>query len=143
MKKLIFLSFLSLLIFSNVACQSTKPTIVKLMIDETVEIKDSKVKVTVYGYNPWMADVSADVVHIQEFEIAQLPETIKLEVPEKAREKVNYLSEGDEPNYYLSFNWDSNGDEESRAIGDLFPKEIAPRIKLYQKNEMMLKVLKD
>lgn len=56
MKKLMFLSFLSLLIFSSAACQSTKSTIVKLKIDETVEIKDSKVKVTVYGYNPWMAD---------------------------------------------------------------------------------------
>lgn len=84
-----------------------------------------------------------DVVHVQEFQISKLPKTIKLDIPANAREKVSYLSEGDKPNYYLSFDWDSNGDDRSRAIGDLFPKEIAPKIKLYQKNEMMLKVLKD
>lgn len=156
MNKIMRYVLLSLVLLGSFSCNNTiapnsiepnslkniKPTVVHLSIDENVEIKGKEVEVSVYGYNPWMADVDADLIHKQQLEISKLPTKIELNIPENARAKVRHLSEGDQPNYYLHFEWDSNGDGKNPFKGDLYPKEIAPKIQLYGVSEMKMKVLK-
>jgi hypothetical protein len=136
----LLLAFLMLNCFSCAIGQG--PTVVEISTEEEVDIKQTKLTISIYGYNPMMADVSADLVYQQEVEIESLPARIALNIPKEVRSKVNYLEADEMPRYYLAFDWDSNGDGHPNRKGDLFPKDFYT-INLGAKHQVLMELIKD
>ena len=119
-------------------------TTVRLSSEEQLEIKNKALKVTVYGYDRRMADVSADIIHVQEYNIASIPSSIQLNIPPNPYRKINHLENNSDAQFYLLISWDSNGDGEARSKGDIdFDWDIKfPNIKLGRRQTLTLKTIR-
>ncbi len=87
-------------------------TVIRFKSDNEVPLTDSsKVKIVVYGYSLWVADVAATIIAEKTFLIPSLDSTFNVEFNrsdfQKVKEKVG---EENEFGYYIKFKIDVNND---------------------------------
>ncbi|REC49994.1 hypothetical protein [Chryseobacterium pennipullorum] len=111
---------------------------------ENFTIKNPKLKVSLYGSDPTLADVPATLITEKEFEQTSVPFTIDLPVPNDAASKITPSSKGP-AKYYVGVEWDSDGNGKANEKGDIFidhDKQF-PNVKLDgETQKVYLKVLK-
>ena len=107
-------------------------------------IKNSKLKVSLYGVDEQLADAPATLITEQEYEQKSVPFTIDLPVPKDAESKINPKPAGP-AKYYVTVSWDSDGNGKAGEKGDIFidyDKQF-PTVKLINETQKVyVKVLK-
>ncbi|MBB6330396.1 hypothetical protein HNP24_001346 [Chryseobacterium sediminis] len=111
---------------------------------ENFTIKNSKLKVSLYGMDERLADAPATLITEKEYEQKSVPFTIDLPVPKDAESKINPKPAGP-AKYYVTISWDSDGNGKADEKGDIFidyDKQF-PNVKLNNETQKIyLKVLK-
>lgn len=73
-------------------------------------IKNSKLKVSLYGVQANMADVPATLITEKEYTQEKVPFSIDLPVPNNPKSLVSpKMAETDPIKYYVTISWDANG----------------------------------
>lgn len=107
-------------------------------------IKNPKLKVSLYGHDPLLADAPAILITEKEYEQTSVPFTINLPVPEDAASRFDPKA-ADRIKYYVSLEWDSDGNGKAGEKRDIYidhDKEF-PNVKLDgEQQKIYLKILK-
>eukprot|EP01083_Nonionella_stella_P316372 1146777_1 len=82
------------------------------------EIINPNFNITVYGYDPNMADVSASIITRQSFTADQVPFALNITLPQDTYTLIDPPTDTNSAKYYLHLNWDSDGNGQ-RCEGDL------------------------
>lgn len=107
-------------------------------------IKNPKLKVSLFGHDPLLADAAATLIAEKEYEQKSVPFTIDLPVPKDAAKLVDPKS-ADRIEYYISTEWDSDGNGKANEKGDVFidHDKAFPKVKLNgELQKVYLKILK-
>ncbi len=111
---------------------------------EDFEIKNPKVKVSLYAHDPLLADVPAVLITEQEYEETTIPFTINMPVPKDAMSDMDPKKK-DRMKYYVSIEWDSDGNGKVGDKRDIYidhDKEF-PNVKLNgEQQTVYLKIMK-
>lgn len=86
---------------------------------DTFNIKNAKLKISLYGISANLSDAPATLITEKEIEQKTVPFTIDLPVPANASSLIKpAVKEGEPVKYYVTINWDSdgNGKEEKGDI---------------------------
>lgn len=111
---------------------------------EQFTIKNSKLKVSLYGVSEGLQDAPATLITESEFEVKTIPYTIELPVPKDAESKINPKPTNG-VKYYIATEWDSDGNGKANEKGDIFidHDKAFPTVKLNNETQKIyLKVLK-
>ncbi|MCQ9639147.1 YbaY family lipoprotein [Chryseobacterium sp. WG14] len=107
-------------------------------------IKNPKLKVSLYGHDPLLADAPATLITEKEYEQTSVPFTIDLPVPKDAASRIDPKAAGS-MKYYVSIEWDSDGNGKAGEKRDIYidhDKEF-PNVKLNgELQKVYLKILK-
>lgn len=107
-------------------------------------IKNPKLKVSLYGHDPLVADAPAILITEKEYEKTSVPFTINLPVPKDAASHFDPKDAG-RIKYYVSIEWDSNGNGKPNEKEDIYidhDKQF-PNVKLDgEPQKVYLKILK-
>lgn len=104
---------------NNTAGTDSKTVKIEFSGIENFTVKNPKFKVSLYGTDPNLADAPATLITEKEFEQKSIPFTIDLPVPEDADSRITPKPSGP-VKYYISLDWDSDGNGKSNEKGDLF-----------------------
>ncbi|BAP31769.1 uncharacterized protein CHSO_2732 [Chryseobacterium sp. StRB126] len=107
-------------------------------------IKNSKLKVSLYGVSEGLQDAPATLITENEFEVKTIPYTIELPIPEDAESKINPKPTNG-VKYYIATEWDSDGNGKANEKGDIFidHDKAFPNVKLNNETQKIyVKVLK-
>lgn len=98
---------------------------------DTFTIKNSKLKVSLYGVSEGLQDAPATLITENEFEVKTIPYTIELPIPEDAESKINPKPTNG-VKYYIATEWDSDGNGKANEKGDIFidHDKAFPNVKL-------------
>ncbi|SIQ32014.1 hypothetical protein SAMN05880574_11030 [Chryseobacterium sp. RU37D] len=111
---------------------------------EKFSIKNPKLKVSLYGHDPLLADTPATLITEQEYEETSIPFTINMPVPKDAADRIDPKIK-DRIKYYVSIEWDSDGNGKASEKRDIYidhDKEF-PNVKLNgEPQKIYLKILK-
>ncbi|PXW18104.1 hypothetical protein C8D70_101430 [Chryseobacterium sp. CBTAP 102] len=111
---------------------------------DNFNIKNPKLKVSLYAHDPLLADAPATLITEKEYEQTSVPFTIDLPVPKDAASRINPKAAGD-MKYYVSIEWDSDGNGKAGEKRDIYidhDKEF-PNVKLNgEPQKVYLKILK-
>ncbi|ALR30415.1 hypothetical protein ATE47_07700 [Chryseobacterium sp. IHB B 17019] len=111
---------------------------------ESFNIKNPKFKVSLYGSDPNLMDVKATLITEKEFEQKSVPFTIDLPIPKNPESLINPKPVNG-VKYYVTTEWDSDGNGKTREKGDIFidyDKKF-PNVELNnQTQKIYLKILK-
>lgn len=111
---------------------------------DNFNIKNPKLKVSLYAHDPLLADAPATLITEKEYEQTSVPFTIDLPVPKDAASRINPKTAGD-MKYYVSIEWDSDGNGKAGEKRDIYidhDKEF-PNVKLNgEPQKVYLKILK-
>ncbi|SIQ04849.1 hypothetical protein [Chryseobacterium sp. RU33C] len=111
---------------------------------DNFNIKNPKLKVSLYAHDPLLADAPATLITEKEYEQTSVPFTIDLPVPKDAASRINPKEAGD-MKYYVSIEWDSDGNGKAGEKRDIYidhDKEF-PNVKLNgEPQKVYLKILK-
>lgn len=86
---------------------------------DTFTIKNSKLKVSLYGISEGLQDTPATLIAEKEFEGKAIPFTIELPLPADAQSKINPKPMKG-AKYYIATEWDSDGNGKANEKGDIF-----------------------
>lgn len=115
----ILLLFITLSIFTS--CEKDEENLqikVEFIGSESYEIVNPEFEVQVYGYDPNYEDFPDTIITRQKFNSTVIPFIFKIEIPENAADKIEYISEKKDAQYYMYIEWDSDGNGQ-RCNGDL------------------------
>lgn len=107
-------------------------------------IKNSKLKVSLYGISEGLQDAPATLITESEFEVKTIPYTIELPIPENAESKINPKPTNG-VKYYIATEWDSDGNGKANEKGDIFidHDKAFPNVKLNSETQKIyVKILK-
>jgi outer membrane murein-binding lipoprotein Lpp len=107
-------------------------------------IKNSKLKVSLYGVSEGLQDAPATLITESEFEVKTIPYTIELPIPGDAESKINPKPTNG-VKYYIATEWDSDGNGKANEKGDIFidHDKAFPDVKLNSETQKIyVKVLK-
>lgn len=119
MKKIIFAALISSM--TMLSCVNQKANQEKSSTDTIVRVKFSgpkkypeqkmtKGKVTLFGVPKMLADAPATELASSNFETATLPLNVELLLPTNHKAMIKpEVKEGEEIHYYVTLNWDSDG----------------------------------
>lgn len=111
---------------------------------DNFNIKNPKLKVSLYAHDPLLADAPATLITEKEYEQTSVPFTVDLPVPKDAASRINPKAAGD-MKYYVSIEWDSDGNGKAGEKRDIYidhDKEF-PNVKLNgEPQKVYLKILK-
>lgn len=85
---------------------------------DTELIANTELKVSIYGYDPNYADVSASLITRQVFNTDEIPFVITIDLPRSPSKKIEYINDFNDASYYLALEWDSDGNGK-RCNGDI------------------------
>ncbi|ANF52467.1 hypothetical protein A0O34_18935 [Chryseobacterium glaciei] len=107
-------------------------------------IKNPKLKVSLYGHDPLLADSPATLITEKEYEQTSVPFIINMPVPEDAANRIDKKT-SERMKYYVSIEWDSDGNGKAGEKRDIYidhDKEF-PNVKLNgELQKVYLKILK-
>ncbi|SHL72215.1 hypothetical protein [Chryseobacterium polytrichastri] len=107
-------------------------------------IKNPKLKVSLYGHDPLLADAPAVLITEKEYEQTSVPFTINMPVPKDAASHFD-PKDKERIKYYVSIEWDSNGNGKPNEKEDIYidhDKQF-PNVKLDgETQKIYLKILK-
>ncbi|KFF21901.1 hypothetical protein [Chryseobacterium sp. JM1] len=104
---------------NNTASADSNTVKIEFSGTESFTIKNPKLKVSLYGADPNLADAPATLITEKEFEQKSIPFTIDLPVPKDAESRISPKPSG-AVKYYISLDWDSDGNGKSNEKGDIF-----------------------
>ncbi|MDH6253905.1 putative lipoprotein YbaY [Chryseobacterium sp. H1D6B] len=108
------------------------------------KIKNPKLKVSLYGHDPLLADAPAVLITEKEYEKNSVPFTINLPVPKDASKHFDPKDAG-RIKYYVSIEWDSDGNGKVNDKEDIYidhDKQF-PNVKLNgEQQKVYLKIMK-
>lgn len=110
--KSIFVSLVVIITFTSCNKWNSNTVYVNFASDETLNIENPKLTVTVYGYDLYVADVAATIITTKEMRCNQIPCKIAIDIPANAQKLIEYTTDKGNDRYYLALEWDSNNDGE-------------------------------
>ncbi|ASW74884.1 hypothetical protein IQ37_12710 [Chryseobacterium piperi] len=90
--------------------QDTKNVKIEFTGTDNFMIKNSKLKVSLYGVPANIADVPATLITEKEFTQEKVPFSVELPLPENPESLIEpKVDKGAAVKYYVTINWDANG----------------------------------
>jgi hypothetical protein len=87
---------------------------------DCIDIANPDLELTIYGYDEWMADVSASLITTQSCSSDRVPFEVNISIPADTYDRISPpLTNINSARFYVALSWDSDGNGYADCTGDI------------------------